>query len=133
MIFTGKTLLILNKDRLFMRKYTGAMRSGRYGEHAWADEDDYYDDHMLVERCGGQRPRSRDAKLQVKAADTDVITGSKSTGILVDETHEFAKKTNAAAIFVEIRGALAARPDGFMIQITTQSKAGSVLTQLWRS
>ena len=62
------------------------------------------------------------ATLQIKAADTDVITGSKSTGILVDETHEFAKKGNAAHIFVEIRGALAARPDGFMIQITTQSK-----------
>jgi phage terminase large subunit-like protein len=60
--------------------------------------------------------------LQIKAADTDVITGSKSTGILVDETHVFAKKSNASEIFVEIRGALAARPDGFMIQITTQSK-----------
>jgi phage terminase large subunit-like protein len=66
--------------------------------------------------------RKTGATLQIKAADTDVITGSKSTGILVDETHVFAKKANAADIFVEIRGALAARPDGFMIQITTQSK-----------
>ncbi|WP_070998826.1 terminase large subunit [Methylobacterium sp. C1] len=66
--------------------------------------------------------RRSGAMMQVKAADTDVITGSKSTGILVDETHVFAKKPNAADIFVEIRGALAARPDGFMIQITTQSK-----------
>lgn len=66
--------------------------------------------------------RRTGATLQIKAADTDVITGSKSTGILVDETHVFAKKSNAADIFVEIRGALAARPDGFMIQITTQSK-----------
>lgn len=66
--------------------------------------------------------RNSGATLQIKAADTDVITGSKSTGILVDETHVFAKKPNAADIFVEIRGALAARPDGFMIQITTQSK-----------
>ena len=66
--------------------------------------------------------RKTGASLQIKAADTDVITGSKSTGILVDETHVFAKKANAADIFVEIRGALAARPDGFMIQITTQSK-----------
>ena len=63
------------------------------------------------------------AVLQIKAANTDVITGSKSTGILVDETHEFARKADAAEVFVEIRGALAARPDGFMIQITTQSKA----------
>lgn len=66
--------------------------------------------------------RASGAELKIKAADTDVITGSKSTGILVDETHVFSKKANAADIFVEIRGALAARPDGFMIQITTQSK-----------
>lgn len=66
--------------------------------------------------------RRTGATLQIKAADTDVITGSKSTGILVDETHVFAKKPNASEIFVEIRGALAARPDGFMLQITTQSK-----------
>lgn len=62
------------------------------------------------------------AVLQIKAADTDVITGSKSTGILVDETHVFSKKSNASDVFVEIRGALAARPDGFMLQISTQSK-----------
>lgn len=66
--------------------------------------------------------RNSGATLQIKAADTDVITGSKSTGILVDETHVFAKKARASDIFVEIRGALAARPDGFMIQISTQSK-----------
>ncbi len=70
-------------------------------------------------RAAGRRPAS---SLQIKAADTDVITGSKSTGILVDETHEFARKSNASAVFTEIRGALAARPDGFMLQITTQSK-----------
>lgn len=62
------------------------------------------------------------ATIQIKAADTDVITGSKSTGILIDETHEFARKASAQKIFIEVRGALAARPDGFMIQITTQSK-----------
>ena len=62
------------------------------------------------------------AALIIKAADTDVITGSKATFILVDETHVFAKKPKAEDVFVEIRGALAARPDGFMIQITTQSK-----------
>jgi phage terminase large subunit-like protein len=67
--------------------------------------------------------RETGARIQIKAADADVITGSKSTGILVDETHVFAKKTNATEIFVEIRGAMAARPDGFMIQISTQSKS----------
>jgi phage terminase large subunit-like protein len=62
------------------------------------------------------------ATLQIKAADTDAITGSKSTGILIDETHEFASQSNAAEVFVEVRGGLAARPDGFLMQITTQSK-----------
>jgi phage terminase large subunit-like protein len=62
------------------------------------------------------------ATLQIKAADADVITGSKATGVLVDETHVFAKRSNAADLFVEIRGGLASRPDGFLVQITTQSK-----------
>lgn len=62
------------------------------------------------------------AVLQIKAADTDVITGSKATGTMIDETHVFAKKNNAAEIFVELRGALTKRPDGFLFQTTTQSK-----------
>lgn len=63
------------------------------------------------------------AIIQIKAADTDAITGSKSTGILVDETHVFAEMAKAADVFLEVRGALAARPDGFMFQISTQSKS----------
>lgn len=67
--------------------------------------------------------RRTGATLQIKAADTDVITGSKATYTMIDETHVFAKKANAADVFVEIRGALTARPDGFLFQTTTQSKA----------
>jgi phage terminase large subunit-like protein len=66
--------------------------------------------------------RRSGATIKIKAADTDAITGAKSTGILVDETHVFAAKPRAAEVFIEIRGALAARPDGFMFQISTQSK-----------
>lgn len=66
--------------------------------------------------------RGNDSTLSIKAADTDVITGSIATGTLIDETHVFAKKSKAAEVFVEIRGALGKRPDGFLIQITTQSK-----------
>ena len=33
-----------------------------------------------------------------------------------------AKKPRADQVFVEVRGALAARPDGFLVQLTTQSK-----------
>lgn len=63
-----------------------------------------------------------DATLAIKAADTDVVTGGKALGTMVDETHEFARKAKAADIFLELRGALAARPDGFFFQTTTQSK-----------
>lgn len=66
--------------------------------------------------------RITECQIVVKAADTDVITGSKATYILIDETHVFAQKSNAAEVFVEIRGSLAARPDGFLMQISTQSK-----------
>jgi phage terminase large subunit-like protein len=62
------------------------------------------------------------ATLQIKASDTDVITGSKAVGTMIDETHQFAKKSNAADIFIELRGALTKRPDGFLFQTTTQSK-----------
>ena len=61
--------------------------------------------------------------MSIKAADVDAITGSKATFILIDETHEFGKNRNAAAVLVEIRGGLS-HPDnkGFLLQITTQSK-----------
>lgn len=61
--------------------------------------------------------------LKVKAADTDVITGSKATGTLIDELHVLGNKSEAADIMLELRGALAARPDGFLMTITTQSKS----------
>jgi phage terminase large subunit-like protein len=67
--------------------------------------------------------RNSGATLQIKAADTDIITGSKALGTMIDETHQFAKKSNAAEIFVELRGALTKRPDGFLFQTTTQSKS----------
>ena len=60
--------------------------------------------------------------IKVKAADTDVIKGGKQYATLVDETHVFAAMPRAAAMFLETRGALAVRPDGFFMQITTQSK-----------
>ena len=62
------------------------------------------------------------AVLIIKAADTETITGIKAVYILIDETHEFSSKARAKEVFREIRGALAAAPDGFLIQITTQSK-----------
>jgi len=62
------------------------------------------------------------ATLSIKAADTDTITGSKSVGTMIDETHQFARRANAKEVFIELRGALTKRPDGFLFQTTTQSK-----------
>ncbi|MBB4207273.1 terminase large subunit [Roseinatronobacter bogoriensis] len=68
------------------------------------------------------RHRVTGAEISVKAAQGDVITGGKATYTLIDETHEFAKSSKAEGVFLELRGALASRPDGFLMQITTQSK-----------
>lgn len=62
------------------------------------------------------------AELKILSADTDVVTGTRATGVLVDETHVLGAKPKAPEIFTELRGGLAARPDGFFLQITTQSK-----------
>jgi phage terminase large subunit-like protein len=66
--------------------------------------------------------RESGATLSIKAADTDTITGSKCTGTMIDETHQFARRNNAQEVFIELRGALTKRPDGFLFQTTTQSK-----------
>ncbi|MDB5522782.1 MAG: terminase [Rhizobium sp.] len=66
--------------------------------------------------------RNSGAMIIIKAAEADVITGSKATYILIDETHVLAAKSKAKELFLEIRGSLASRPDGFLLQISTQSK-----------
>lgn len=67
--------------------------------------------------------RKTGATLLIKAADTDVITGGKQLGTMIDETHVFAEKANAAGVFLELRGSLGKRADGFLFQATTQSKS----------
>jgi phage terminase large subunit-like protein len=66
--------------------------------------------------------RKTGATLKIKAADTDTITGGKQLGTMIDETHVFAEKANAAGVFLELRGSLGKRADGFLFQATTQSK-----------
>ena len=65
--------------------------------------------------------RATGATLQIKTFDAKVLTGIKPTGVLVDELHEMAKISRATKILGQIRGGLDARPDGFLIFITTQS------------
>jgi phage terminase large subunit-like protein len=61
--------------------------------------------------------------ISVKAADADVVTGSKAQYVLIDETHEFGKRPAAKGVFLEVRGGLSKPTNkGFLLQITTQSK-----------
>ncbi|WP_420325474.1 terminase large subunit [Mameliella sp.] len=62
------------------------------------------------------------AVLAIVSADGDVVTGSKASGILIDEMHVLGAKPRAAEILAELRGGFAARPEGFLLTITTQSK-----------
>jgi len=63
-----------------------------------------------------------EAAIMILSADGDVVTGSKGAYVLVDETHVLGSKHKAPEIFIELRGGLKSRPEGFFLQITTQSK-----------
>lgn len=63
------------------------------------------------------------SRIVIVSADPSVVTGAMATFTVIDETHEFARMSKAADVFAEIKGSLGKRPDGFLLQITTQSKS----------
>lgn len=62
------------------------------------------------------------AIIRILSADGDIVTGSKAAYILVDETHVLAHKPKAGDLYIELTGGLASNPEGFFLEITTQSK-----------
>lgn len=66
--------------------------------------------------------RTTGATLRILAADSDVVTGNKATGVLIDELHVFGTRANAEAMLREARGGLTSRPEGFVIALSTQGE-----------
>lgn len=63
------------------------------------------------------------ATLKIVAADSSTVAGKKASFVLVDEVHQFGTMANAEGMLREATGGLAARPEGAILYLTTQSDA----------
>ncbi len=65
--------------------------------------------------------RTTGATLKIVAADSNTVAGKKASFVLVDEIHQFGSMANAEGMLREATGGLAARPEGCVLYLTTQS------------
>jgi phage terminase large subunit-like protein len=96
-------------------------------------------DEVLAKKCHIQGHikkisyRKTGAYLKIKSFDPRVVTGTKAAGVLMDETHVIAEAHDADRVMGQLRGGLTSQPEGFLVQITTQSErppAGVFLAEL---
>jgi phage terminase large subunit-like protein len=85
-------------------------------------------DEVLLAKCYIQDHikkityRPTGAFLKVKSFDPKVVTGSKPSGVLLDELHVIAESHDADRVIGQLRGGLVSQPEGFLVTITTQSE-----------
>ena len=66
--------------------------------------------------------RPTGAFLKVKSFTTTVVTGTKPSGVLIDEIHVMGQMNNADRVLGQLRGGLISQPEAFLVNITTQSE-----------
>lgn len=66
--------------------------------------------------------RPTGAFLKVKSFSPTVVTGSKPSGVLIDEIHVMGQMNDADRVIGQLRGGLVSQPEAFLVNITTQSE-----------
>ena len=90
----------------------------------------------IVEHIKRITYRPTKAFLKVKSFDPKVVTGSKHSGVLLDELHVIAEAHDADRVIGQLRGGLLPNPEGFLLTITTQSErppSGVFRTELMKA
>lgn len=75
----------------------------------------------IIENRRTIKHRVTGAELKIIAADSDTASGKKAGMVLIEELWLFGKKPKSAAMLREALGGLAARPEGFVLFVTTHS------------
>jgi phage terminase large subunit-like protein len=70
----------------------------------------------------GEGKPGHEAFLKVKSFDPKIVTGTKPSGILLDELHVMSTAPDADRVIGQLRGGLISQPEAFFVTITTQSE-----------
>jgi phage terminase large subunit-like protein len=101
--------------------------SKEVADNAYTPARDMVKSHPMLSQIMKPRPGrviehlTTGAFIKVIAADTEVVTGKKTIGLLVEELHVFGQMARAANLLMEIEGGLASRPEGFVIYLSTMA------------